>query len=119
MNEKFLSITLRKLGIPASLTGFRYIIDAIEMIDENEQYLHCITKALYPDIAKMHNVPTPTVERNIRHAIETAFSNGNKELLEEICQYAYDPQKGKTTNREFLGNLIEWLRYEREWSSDD
>lgn len=114
MNEKFVSVTLRKLGIPASLSGFKYIMEGLKLIEENELYLFSVTKLLYPAIAKKYDTKASSVERNVRHAIETGFKYGDIDLLNEVFQYAYDSQKGKATNQEFFGNLIEWLRYEDE-----
>ena len=111
ISEKNISVALRKLGIPPSLMGFDYIMTAIKLIDENNIYRH-YTSILYEEIAKRHNVKTIRCERCVRHAVEVAFKYAGSATLDEIFGSAYDPEKGKPTNCEFLGCLYEYLRYE-------
>lgn len=51
--EEIVSKLLREIGVAPSLKGYDYLRIAIILTMENkEQYLHNVTKALYPDIAK-------------------------------------------------------------------
>ena len=71
MNQKNIEEILLRMGIPASVLGFRYIVDAILFLDkegtEDLKYTY-----LYYKIAKKNNSTIERVERAIRHALSIA-----------------------------------------------
>lgn len=80
MNKQKIENVLLKIGIPASLKGFKYIIDAVMIIDEFG--LRSVTKNLYPDVAKINGTTASRVERAIRHALElTRSRKGDPEVI--------------------------------------
>lgn len=108
--EEIVSKLLREIGVAPSLKGYDYLRIAIIITMENkEQYLHNVTKALYPDIAKRKKTTSSRVERAIRHAIETAWSKGNIEKIDKIFSYTISPHKGKPTNSEFIAAIVDDL----------
>ena len=108
--EEIVSKLLREIGVAPSLKGYDYLRIAIILTMENkEQYLHNVTKALYPDIAKRKKTTSSRVERAIRHAIETAWSKGNIETIDKIFSYTISPHKGKPTNSEFIAAIVDDL----------
>ena len=108
--EEIVSKLLREIGVAPSLKGYDYLRIAIILTMENkEQYLHNVTKALYPDIAKRKKTTSSRVERAIRHAIETAWSKGNIEKINKIFSYTISPHKGKPTNSEFIAAIVDDL----------
>mgnify|MGYP002559033822 CR=1 FL=1 len=108
--EEIVSKLLREMGVAPSLKGYDYLRIAIILTMENKElYLHNITKALYPDIAKRKNTTSSRVERAIRHAIETAWSKGNIEKIDKIFSYTISPHKGKPTNSEFIAAIVDDL----------
>ena len=108
--EEIVSKLLREIGVAPSLKGYDYLRIAIILTMENkEQYLHNVTKALYPDIAKRKKTTSSRVERAIRHAIETAWSKGNIEKNNKIFSYTISPHKGKPTNSEFIAAIVDDL----------
>ena len=65
-----------------NLKGFDYIVEAIELIQQDKTYSRAITTRLYPIIAKKYNDKASRVERAIRHAIQCAkIGNTNAEFL--------------------------------------
>lgn len=56
---------LMKLGIYPHLKGFRYIIDALEMIGRGDD----VVEKLYQSIAFVRKVSKYSVERDIRYAL--------------------------------------------------
>ena len=112
ITEKKVSEKLRRLGVPVSMFGFTYIKTSILLIAEDEDYLHSITKRLYPTIAKQYNTTTSRAERNIRHAIEKMYLDGDINEIESLG--AASIRKGNMTNREFLGALYESLKFDDE-----
>ena len=109
--EKVVTEYLFKLGIPGSLSGFRYIRTAVIIIlnGKKERRLY-VTKNLYPEVAEYFNSTDDRVERAIRNAIHVAYKNNEKnEVLEEIVR---NTKKTCPTNSEFLAFVAEKIRLE-------
>jgi len=106
---------LKKLGIPAKVLGYRYIKEAlIIMCEEQPDVGPTNFRRLYAEIARRFDTKEKCVERNIRHAIETAANRGDPDAL--LCYFGYsmDSEKGKPTNGEFLSALKEIINLEME-----
>ena len=95
------------MGITPELKGYEYIIESIEKLitAPNTKLIK-----LYTDIAKSHNVTVGSVERAIRHAINTVFKeyDGIKSA-EKIfhCRIVSD----SLTNSKFLALCAENLKH--------
>lgn len=112
--DKVFTNYLIQLGFKANIKGYAYIREAMNMLWEDSPfYLDSITKRLYPDIAKLYKTTPSRVERAIRHAIEVAWANGNRELIDNIFGYTIDSHKGKPTNSEFLALMVDYIRLRR------
>ena len=97
--------TLIELGVPPHYRGYQFLLDALSLAFEDEDYLFGVTKNLYPTIAKRHCSTAARVERSIRHAIETAWkANGENCLRRRLPQ-----REGKPTNREFMILAYKWV----------
>ena len=105
---------LRKCGIRPDLKGWEYAGCAIEMVMDNWNLTHAITKELYPAVAKQFNTTRTRVERAIRHAVETGFDFMPIDTMHEIFGNTIDPEKGKTTNAVFIATLADILMREEE-----
>ena len=102
---------LKKLGIPSSLKGYKYLETAINMAISNPRSCEQITKVLYPSIAKQHYTSATKVERCIRHAVEIAFSKGDIDLIEEIFGNTISSERGKATNSQFIITIAEYIKH--------
>lgn len=101
---------LLHIGIPPHVLGYEYIICALELIAQNPDLLHNVTKGLYIDIAiKQSSTPT-RVERAIRHAISAAWLYGDINFTNELFQHSVRPDKGTPTNSMFLARLYYYIR---------
>ena len=111
-NNLQISVTkiLHELGMPSHIKGYQYIREGILMIYDNPDFIGGITKALYPDIAKVYDTTVSRVERAIRHAIEVSWNRGNWDLMEEIFGHSVDIDKAKPTNSEFIVTVADKLR---------
>lgn len=107
--QKRIGALLREMGVPTNLYGYTYLQIAIEAVMNEPDLLHGITKRLYPMIAKKCNTASSRVERAIRHSIEVAWGRGSYALLTKIVPCT-DAKSGKTTNSEFIGAVVEYLR---------
>ena len=103
---------LHDIGIPAHIKGYQYLRTAIMMAVEYMDMLNCITKVLYPTIAKNFQTTSSRVERAIRHAIEVAWSRGQIDILDSLFGYTVSNGKGKPTNSEFIALIADKIRLE-------
>ena len=103
---------IHEIGIPAHIKGYQYLREAIFMVVRDMDMLNCITKVLYPTIAKKFQTTSSRVERAIRHAIEVAWSRGKIEVIDELFGYTVNNGKGKPTNSEFIELISEKIRLE-------
>lgn len=79
MNDKTIKIsdTIKTLGVPANVKGYRYLRYAIELVMSDISYIDAVTTILYPRVAKKFNTTPSRVERAIRHAIQSGWLRGN------------------------------------------
>lgn len=61
--------TLINWGITPNLLGYKYIIDALEIIKEDSEVLSSLHKRIYLPLAKKYGVRDVAIERSIRTAI--------------------------------------------------
>ena len=95
-----------QLGIRSNIKGYNYIKTAITLAYNDSTILESVTKRLYPDIAKIYNTTASRVERAIRHAIDTAWMNGNVDVINDIFGYSVCADKAKPTNSEFIAHVV-------------
>ena len=105
---------MRDIGIPAHIKGYQYLREGILMSVDDMNVLNYITKWLYPSIAQKYKTTASSVERAIRHAIETAWIRGKIEVLNNIFGYTVASDKGKPTNSEFIALIADKLRIEHK-----
>lgn len=100
---------IHKVGIPAHISGYKYIREAISIYIDQKGMI-AITKELYPQIAEKYNTTSARVERAIRHAIEVACQRGKIDTLNKIASIKMGVEKTKPTNSEFIASLADMLR---------
>ena len=108
--EKDVTDMIHEIGVPAHIKGYQYLREAIMLSVNNNEMLNCITKVLYPTIAKKYETTPSRVERAIRHAIEVAWSRGRMETLDALFGYTINTGKGKPTNSEFIALIADKIR---------
>lgn len=110
MNNKKIRELVLKLGITPDLTGYEYIITAIELLmNQKEKSM----MKLYSDVAEIHNSTPGNVDRNIRHAVTNILDSfGGYTLLSEVfhCNLLSE----KLPNSKFLALCVETLKYDWE-----
>ena len=101
-----ISKLLKQLGITPNLKGYLYLRQAIEKGVRDPSVFDGITKRLYPYIAEQNHTTSTSVERTIRHAIDTVWNKGNKELFWSITQtFTLE----RPTNSQFIIQLAEYF----------
>lgn len=101
---------IHQVGIPAHIKGYHYLRTAIMLAVNDDEMINCITKLLYPTIAKQYQTTSSRVERAIRHAIEIAWDRGDVDVLTNIFSYTVHTSRGKPTNSEFIALIADYLR---------
>lgn len=94
---------LERLGILKPLAGHKYLIAAIAL----NSSAGCVPEPakLYARIADYYETTPQAVERDIRYAIEVAWTAGDIAYQHELFGMTIDEQKGKPTNAEFIARL--------------
>ncbi len=108
--ELMITEIIHQIGVPAHIKGYHYLRDAIILSVNDSEFINCITKLLYPTVAKMHNTTSSRVERAIRHAIEVAWDRGDVNVLDSYFGYTINNGRGKPTNSEFIAMIADKLR---------
>lgn len=105
---------LHDLGVPAHLSGYGYLRDAICMVIDDPKLIYSMTKHVYPKIASKYGKTSASVEKAIRNAVEVSWNRGKTEILEEIFGFTVNIQKGKPTNTEYIAMLADryniWMK---------
>ena len=97
MRDKTIDVLLQ-MGVPASIKGFTYICDAIELFDTDPYYPDGKICSLYFEIARLHETTASRVERAIRHAFEVALTKGERDIVELYldCEHTQNSNLLKT-----------------------
>ena len=103
---------LKHIGVPANLSGYKYLQLAIGYALEDPEIINSITKTLYPQVARACNSTPIRVERSIRHAIEYVFSNTDVTILKRYFGNTYSIHSGKLSNSQFIAGVAEHIRME-------
>jgi hypothetical protein len=96
---------LIEMGMSASLKGFYYIADAMELYHERKNDYMNMT-ATYNQIAEKYGITWRCVEHSIRNAFNTLIKKGNRTAVEKYLSY------DNTTNKNLL--RLFHLRLEQE-----
>ncbi len=99
-----------KCGFQARQKGYRYLREAVWIACQEPDVLISVTKRLYPEVAKRFNTTDKQVERAIRNAIETAWSNGEPETLKAFFEEIYGDGTIRPTNTEVIEKMVGFFR---------
>ena len=91
-----------KAGFSKRYRGFRYPMECIDLVLEDDSRLCALSKQVYQPIARKFGVSYRCIERDIRTARNHAWLRGAKEFLEGISG-------GKFYEMPPVGELIEIL----------
>lgn len=104
-----ITVIIQRLGVPASCQGFGFLRTAIELSISDPKMLDEVTKRMYPTVAEIYGSTPSRVERNMRHAIETAWSRGDIAYMEKLFGYTVDAERGKPTNSAFIAAVTDYI----------
>lgn len=103
---------LLELGVPDHLIGHAYLVDAIVMVVGDTGRINNVSRAggLYETVGDLHHTTASRTERAIRHCIEACWRRCDLKTLTRFFGSIADPEKGKTTNSEFIARLANVVR---------
>lgn len=99
--------TMQNLCAPIHVEGYRCFVTAESVLKDDPEAIRCVTKRLYPEIAKRRGSTGYAVERAMRECIRMAWERGMQEQLER--RYGRRLQVHPTV-REFLTLVMELER---------
>ncbi len=94
-----------KVGLYSNLTGYSYLLTAVEKSVDSPSLLQRITKGLYPTVALEHGTSAELVERNIRNAIEVIYNRGKLYKVANSFYGGNFEKNEKPSNGEFIAFL--------------
>lgn len=97
---------LLDFGVPANLSGFNCLHDAIELALSDIRYKENFCNGLYADVARKNNLTAYQVERLIRYAIKSGFDRAGIEAVNRYFGNSINLKKGKATNTEFISAFV-------------
>ena len=109
---------MKELGVPPHISGYRYIIKAIEFLLDNDGTVS-MTKELYPAVAKEFKTTSSRVERAIRHAVEVGMDRADVDSVYHIMGNIISFDRGKPTNSEFLYVVVNYIKLLEECNSQE
>ncbi len=102
---------IQRIGISAGIKGFRYVRYAI-WLTLGEDRKKSMMGYIYPAVAQQFGTTWQCVERDIRHAIESAWIHGSISYIDEVFGFTVYADKGKPTNAAFIATVAEKIRLE-------
>lgn len=101
IDERLLENKMLYLGFREITTGTEMLRYAVKVWEPGMQ----LTKELYPMIAKEYGTTPSRVERNMRHAIETAFDRADGLTVKNTFGFTISWEKGAPTVGEFVSRM--------------
>lgn len=103
---------LDRMSIDSKLKGYELLVTVIGITCRSHTLFRALTTVVYPETARIFGVRVIQVERNIRHAIESAWIKGDLERQYACFGNTIDEVRAKPTNSEFIARITEALRLE-------
>ena len=97
---------LHELGLPSSLIGYKYIKDSI-LILYFDNTITGFSNNLYHKLSIKYKVSIKSIDRAIKHAIESSYHRGNIDLTNDIFSYSVDDLP---TNKEYILGVLEKIK---------
>lgn len=99
-----------KIGLYCNLSGYDYLMTAVEEVGKDNTLIKKLTRGLYPLVGRKYGTTGSIVERSIRNAINNTYNSGK---LREVINGQYGgnlAEYEKPTNGEMIAFLYEMVR---------
>lgn len=101
---------LEGMGMKPALRGYDYLSRAAALAWKDESRMYAVGERLYKPIAVHCRTTESTVERLIRHAVESTMDSTGAQQVYDFFGNTIDPMRGKPTNAQMIGMLAQRLR---------
>ena len=101
-NDNYILDLLRPLGITEQYIGVRQLIQAVEMVMENPDYINALQKEVLSVIAAQYSVSWAAVERNLRSISQKAWDIDSG-YVEKLAGY---PMSKRPTASELIEIIV-------------
>ena len=108
--EQVIKRTLKELGVKPGVNGYKYLVEAIVAVHDDESRLRGLVKGLYTDIAHKYNVSATSVERAIRCSIEVSYTQAPLEAVANVFGNTLPPYKDKPANKQYIATVADYVR---------
>lgn len=105
---------LRELGVPANIKGFQLLRTALVWAVRKESIVYNMMSELYPQLAAAYNTTASRAERNVRHAIESAWNRSDPDTQYKYFGNTVSYNKDKPTNGEFISIVADKIRFDMQ-----
>ena len=102
---------LMRFGFRMHTKGARQMLEAVIRVVQDERRLEDLKRGVYPYVAKKYGGIAASVERGLRYTIESVWTRGDLAALQACFGYTIDAERGKPTNKAFLAQMAEHIRY--------
>jgi two-component system response regulator (stage 0 sporulation protein A) len=109
--KKEINKILLNMGVATNTKGFKYLLDSIYIVYNDNEFLSQMIKGVYYKIVDKYNDTYNGVERAMRYSVEKVFLNGNLELIDEIFGYSISQYKHKPSNSQFISAIVNYLDF--------
>lgn len=105
-----ISQKLKKLGMTVHLTGYKYILDAIELYVKDLNFR--ITSDIYKTLSIRYNTAVANIDRCMRHAIEVTWRDSSISCLQKYYPKPDKVYENRPSVLEFVSCIAKQLRQE-------
>lgn len=108
--DKSITETLMLLGVAPNVKGFHYLRKGIQLYVQSVETDPEIVRGVYTAAAEEFGTTRSSVERAIRHAIQSGWSRRSRDLSDQIFGFCLQSSDDVPTNHLFISAVGEWLR---------
>lgn len=101
---------LSTMGMKKTLRGYEYLACTAALVLDDESRMEAVGDRLYKPVAEHFGTTEQTVERLIRHAVESVMDARGVRRIYGFFGNSIDPMRGKPTNAEMIGMLAQHMR---------
>lgn len=101
---------LEQMGMRTGLKGCTYLAYAAALACERESRMRSVGAGLYQPIAMHFHTSAASVERLIRHAVESTMDDIGAAGVYRFFGNTIDPMRGKPTNAQMIALLAQRMR---------
>lgn len=106
--EAAITGVLNALGIPAAMSGYKYLHYAIRLCLDTPQIADSMTRSVYPTIALHFGVSPQNVEAAMRNAVKKCWRNGTPQFA--AASLHISPGSRRPCNTAFITLVANYVR---------